>query len=120
MNEDIPKHIVVEQKVCPSAEGAVASLVLGILSLALPILHLIFAVLGINLVLGILAIVFGRKAKRAIQLNPNLRGRGMATAGLVLGIVSLALFIIGILFWIFLWGGLYLIGTYYEAFPKIP
>lgn len=56
---------------------AVASLVCGILA---------FFVLGI--VLGILAIIFGGVALSKIRKNPEVSGRGMAIAGLVLGIVA--------------------------------
>ncbi len=62
------------------AGGAVASLVLGIVGLVLcPIL-----------VLSILAIVFGVKARRRIKASGGqLGGSGQATAGLVLGIIGL-------------------------------
>lgn len=56
---------------------AVASLVCGILA---------FFVLGI--VLGVLAIIFGGVALSKIRKNPEVSGRGMAIAGLVLGIVA--------------------------------
>jgi hypothetical protein len=56
---------------------AVASLVCGILA---------FFVFGI--VLGILAIIFGGVALSKIRKNPEVSGRGMAIAGLVLGIVA--------------------------------
>ncbi|PRY38339.1 uncharacterized protein DUF4190 [Spirosoma oryzae] len=56
---------------------AIASLVCGILA---------FFVFGI--VLGILAIIFGGVALSKIRKNPEVSGRGMAVAGLVLGIVA--------------------------------
>lgn len=56
---------------------AVASLVCGILA---------FFIFGV--VLGILAIIFGGVALSKIRKNPEMSGRGMAVAGLVLGIVS--------------------------------
>ena len=59
---------------------AIASLVLGIGG------FVIFPV-----VLSILAIVFGRSAKREIAERPGLGGAGLATAGIVLGWVGLAL-----------------------------
>jgi uncharacterized membrane protein YvbJ len=72
---------------------AVASLVLGIVSF------------GFN-PLAVLAIIFGAVAMSQTRKNPNLRGRGMAVAGLVLGIVVTAVWIIiiiwlGSVFWLF-------------------
>jgi hypothetical protein len=60
---------------------AVASLVLGIVGVF------------IN-PLSILAIIFGAIAMSQTGRNPNLKGRGMAVAGLVLGIVVAAFWII--------------------------
>jgi sugar (pentulose or hexulose) kinase len=53
---------------------AIASLVLGIGGFVI-----------FPLVLSILAIVFGRSAKREIAERPGLGGAGLATAGIVLG-----------------------------------
>jgi hypothetical protein len=61
----------------PTNGKAVASMVLGILSIALCWLYGI-----VGLVLGILAIVFGVQGRR----RPD--GHGMATAGLVTGILG--------------------------------
>ena len=60
---------------------AIASLVLGIISL-------LISCLGINIVTGILAIIFG-----AIHLVKYRSRRGMAVTGLILGIVSIVIFI---------------------------
>jgi hypothetical protein len=65
---------------------AIASLVLGIGG------FLIFPV-----VLSILAVIFGRSAKRDIAARPGLGGEGMATAGIVLGWIGVALTVVGIL-----------------------
>lgn len=87
--------IMVGTQVCPScraittpdglyhgpktnAPGAVAALVCGIIG---------FFVCG--LILGIVAISKANAAKRAIEADPTLGGGGMATAGLVLGILDL-------------------------------
>jgi uncharacterized membrane protein YvbJ len=64
---------------------AIASLVLGIAGFL------------IN-PLSILAIIFGAIAMSQTGRNPNLKGRGMAVAGLVLGIVVAAFWIIIIVF----------------------
>ena len=66
---------------------AIASLVLGIGG------FVIFPV-----VLSILAIVFGRSAKREIAERPGLGGNGLATAGIVLGWVGVALTVVAVLF----------------------
>jgi hypothetical protein len=66
----------------PEGTGmAVASLVLGILSVVL------FCVWYLGVPMAILAIIFG-------TLNKSKDGKSMATAGIVLGIVSLALFLV--------------------------
>jgi len=69
-----------------NAPGAVASLVLGILG---------FFICG--LVLGIIAITKAQEAKRAIASDPRYTGGGMATAGMVLGIIDLVGFVITML-----------------------
>jgi hypothetical protein len=66
---------------------AIASLVLGIGG------FVIFPV-----VLSILAIVFGRSAKREIAERPGLGGAGLATAGIVLGWIGVALTVVAVLF----------------------
>jgi hypothetical protein len=66
---------------------AIASLVLGIGG------FVIFPV-----VLSILAIVFGRSAKREISERPGLGGAGLATAGIVLGWIGVALNVVAVLF----------------------
>ena len=65
---------------------AIASLVLGIGG------FVIFPV-----VLSILAIVFGRSAKREIAERPGLGGAGLATAGIVLGWIGVALSVVAVL-----------------------
>jgi uncharacterized membrane protein YfcA len=71
-----------EQRIAP---GATLSLVFGILGL------IIFA-----FVFGPLAIWQASKARKAIQEAPELGGGGRATAGLVLGILSIVFWVIGI------------------------
>lgn len=63
---------------------AVASLILGIVSI--PTLFII----GVGFVLAILAIIFGAIAKGKIKRSGGFyTGKGMATAGLVLGIIPM-------------------------------
>ncbi len=66
---------------------AIASLILGIAG------FFVFPVVP-----SILAIVFGRKAREEIERDPTLGGDGLATGGIVLGWVGLALIGIGVLF----------------------
>jgi hypothetical protein len=61
---------------------AIAALVLGIGSLVIPY---------IGLILGIIAIVLGNQAKKAIR-ETNEEGHSMAVAGFVCGIIGTALY----------------------------
>jgi hypothetical protein len=47
--------------------------------------------------LSILAIILGRSAKREIAQQPGEGGEGLATAGIVLGWVGVALAVVGLL-----------------------
>jgi hypothetical protein len=66
-----------------NAPGAVASLVCGIIGL-----------LVCGVILGPIAIVMSNKAKRNIAADPRYTGGGLATAGLVLGIIDVSFFVI--------------------------
>ncbi len=64
------------------------------------VLILIFGILGIVCCMpfGIAAWVMGNGALREIDANPaGFQGRGMVQAGRILGIVSVVLFVLGIL-----------------------
>lgn len=61
--------------------NSVISLTLGILSLFIPF---------IGLILGIIGIIFSRKAEKQIN-NTNENGRGLATAGLICSIIGIIL-----------------------------
>ncbi len=65
-----------------SAPGAVGSMVCGIISVVLCWTPFI------GLILGIIAIVLAAKARRAAAETPDTYTTGMATAGLVLGIIG--------------------------------
>ena len=70
---------------------AIASLVLGIAGfLCCPI------------ICSTIAIVLGKQAQSEIALNPTLGGEGLAKAGFILGIVGLALGVLGLVFYIIL------------------
>ena len=67
---------------------AITSLVCGILSLVL------FWIPWLGFLLGILAIIFGGVAISQIRKDPSLGGRGMGIAGLVCGIIGVAIWVI--------------------------
>jgi uncharacterized membrane protein YvbJ len=60
----------------------------------LAIAALITGILGISL----LAIIFGGIAMSQTSKDPNLKGRGMAVAGLVLGILGMVAVVIWVIF----------------------
>ena len=66
-----------------TAPGATASLVYGILG---------FFICGI--IFGIVAIVKAKDAKTLIATDPRYGGGGMATAGMVLGIIDLVAWVL--------------------------
>lgn len=76
----------------------------------LAIVSLVFGILGWTLLpfIGSLVAVFtGHMARKEIRHNPaGMEGDGLAIAGLILGWISLALWLIGILFVVFVLGGL--------------
>ena len=67
---------------------AIAALVLGICSIVVPY---------IGLILGIIAIVLANQATKMIK-RTNEGGHGMAVAGLVCGIIGVAIYALIILF----------------------
>ena len=70
----------------PQTTGnAIASLVLGIV-----------AVVAVPLI-GVLALVFGYRARDELRRDPTLGGEPLATAGIVLGWVGVALSIVGLI-----------------------
>ncbi len=76
---------------------SIASMVLGIVSIPTSFIPLI------GLVLGILALIFYKKAKRLIRENPSrYGGNGMAIAGLVTGIIGIILSLLYTAYWIFI------------------
>jgi len=78
---------VMETKRSKGAPGeAIASLVCAIIGL-----------FTLGIILGPIAIVLAKTARRKIQDDPELGGDGLATAGLVIGIVDTALWALGII-----------------------
>ncbi len=66
---------------------AIAALIMGILG---------FLTFG---PLAILAIIFGAIGIGQANKDPSLKGKGMAVAGLVLGIIAIAGWVITLIFW---------------------
>jgi hypothetical protein len=67
---------------------AIAAMVLGIVGIVLGFIGLGF----IGIICGIVAVILGVVSKNTIdESNGQLIGRGMATAGFVLGIITVAL-----------------------------
>jgi uncharacterized protein DUF4190 len=79
--------VTVENAAQRTSGYAIASLILGIAGFFV-----------IPIVPSILAVVFGHKAREELRRNPTLGGDGLATAGIVLGWVGLALTAIGLFF----------------------
>lgn len=73
----------------PQGNGmATASLILGICSIVL------FWLSFIGIVCGVLAIIFAVVAKNKIKANPNTTGAGSAKAGLITGIIGIAIWLV--------------------------
>ncbi|GLX68036.1 DUF4190 domain-containing protein [Paenibacillus glycanilyticus] len=70
---------------------SIVALILGILSLL---------VTGVGFVLGIIAIVFAKKALNEIKVSGE-QGNGFATAGLVCGIIGTVMYGLVILWFVF-------------------
>ena len=71
---------------------AVTSFVLGLVGIFLPLV-----------IPGVLAVIFGAVALNAIAKDAQLKGKGLAIAGLVIGIVDATVWIIAL---VMLWGGI--------------
>ena len=86
----------------PINAEAIASLVLGIVSF---VAHVPIPVIG-GFVVAVIAVITGYQARQTIRRTGE-RGMGFATAGMIIGIVHLALlilFVIGVIFAIFAFG----------------
>ena len=71
----------VEQTARETSGNAIASLMLGIVGL----------LLWLAFIPSILAIVFGNGARAEIRANPSMAGEGLATAGIIVGWVGIAI-----------------------------
>jgi uncharacterized membrane protein len=78
---------VMVEKTKTTNSNSIISLTVGILSILIPI---------IGLVLGVIGVVFSRKAVKEIK-KTNENGRGLATSGLICGVVGIIIQIFGIL-----------------------
>ena len=84
--------MTVENAAQRTSGHAIASLILGIAG------FFVFPIVP-----SILAVVFGQKARKELRRDPTLGGEGLATGGIVLGWVGLALTAIGLIFVLLLW-----------------
>jgi hypothetical protein len=84
--------VTVENAAQRTSGYAIASLILGIAG------FFVFPIVP-----SILAVVFGQKAREELRRDPTLGGDGLATGGIVLGWVGLALTAIGLIFVLLLW-----------------
>jgi hypothetical protein len=84
--------VTVENAAQRTSGYAIASLILGIAG------FFVFPIVP-----SILAVVFGQKARKELRRDPTLGGEGLATGGIVLGWVGLALTAIGLIFVLLLW-----------------
>ena len=69
--------------------AAIASLVLGIVGVTV-----------FPLIPSILALVFGNRARDQMHADPAVTGEGLATAGVILGWIGVALSVLGLLFFL--------------------
>lgn len=89
----------------PGIEKCTASLVIGIVSLSLVWVTWFSFII---LIMAIIAIVLGVKGRKACPVGAS--GRGMATAGLVLGIIGTVLSSVISLCWL-LWAVVYAVSS---------
>jgi hypothetical protein len=87
---------------------------LAVLSLIFSILGLCGFCCGFFLTAAIAGIVCGHLALSRIKANPDLEGRNLAVAGLVIGYVAIA----GWLIWVLLFGGLAVLQSISESMTK--
>ena len=87
---------------------------LAILSLIFSILGLCGFCCGFFMMAGVAGIVCGHIALSRIKSDPNLEGHGLAMAGVVIGYLAIA----GWLVWIFVFGGLAVLQGITEGMTK--
>jgi len=87
---------------------------LAVLSLIFSILGLCGFCCGFFMMGGVAGIICGHIALSRIKSNPNLEGHGLATAGMVIGYLAVA----GWLIWIFVFGGLAVLQGISESMSK--
>jgi hypothetical protein len=87
---------------------------LAVLSLIFSILGLCGFCCGFFMMGGVAGIICGHIALSRIKSNPNLEGHGLAMAGMVIGYLAVA----GWLIWIFIFGGLAVLQGISESMSK--
>lgn len=80
----------------PPPEGSVQYSARPPRTSGLAIASMVLGIVWIYWIGSILAIIFGHIALSQIRKDPNLGGRGMAIAGVVLGYVGVAIVVVGI------------------------
>ncbi|MFZ1933145.1 MAG: DUF4190 domain-containing protein [Thermoguttaceae bacterium] len=113
-----PGYMPPHQWPSPNAPGALPSLICGLIGAVVLPGGLCCGLFSLaSLVLGIVALVLGLKAKSKIARNPGMYGgKGMATAGFILGIVGT----IGGLIWIIVIVAFLVSGGFVNAFHGKP
>jgi len=84
----------VQPGVAPTSESAVRTEPLAIWSFVLSLLGLVCC----GFILGIPGVICGHLALSKLQKEPQLQGKGLATAGLVIGYVAIAFWVIYVVF----------------------
>ncbi len=82
----------------PGNEPAVVAFVLALSGVGLLLFFAGFSA-PVTLVLGILAIVYGRKGKRRVDAGETDKHRGLAQAGWIVGVVTVVLSLLSVVGW---------------------
>jgi len=92
-------QINIGQSAGAAAVGVAQTSGMAVTSFVLSLVGILF----LGAVLGVLAVIFGALALNAIAKDPQLKGKGLAIAGLVIGIVEAAVWVIALAL---LWGSI--------------
>jgi len=89
----------------PAAAPAPAPVATGTRTSGMAIAALVMGIVGFIFFgpLAILAIIFGAIGIGQTGKDPTLKGKGMAVAGLVLGIIAIAGWVLALIFWSSFW-----------------
>jgi hypothetical protein len=92
----------------PSSTLAIVSLLLAIVGLLFALPSIVFTICSsITFVLGVAAAITGFLGRsRAVKSPKEYGAKGLATAGIILGIVDVIIPFVIVAFWLLVWGGL--------------